>query len=112
MWYNLIMKKNRSIKGINTTDLVQKLEYAAECTRVCGDYETVSLIGDLISQIKEMSIVDNAENKYLSIEIDPKNALIKADTWYKMAFIDFESRYGVWIPKVFDICKKIRYIPC
>lgn len=106
------MKKNKSIKGINTTDLVQKLEYAVECTRIYGDYKTVSLIGDLIFQIKEMSIVDNVENKYLSIKIDPKNALIKADTWYKMACIDFESRYGVWIPKVFEICKKIRYIPC
>lgn len=106
------MKKNKSIKGINTTDLVQKLEYAAECTKVYGDYETVDLIEDLISQIRDVSIVDNIENKYLSIRIDQKNALIKADTWYKMACIDFESRYGVWIPKMFEVCKKIRYIPC
>jgi len=96
---------------IDVTSLVHKLEFATMCTQVYGDEDTVNLIKKLIVKIKnDFYFNEEVDNPFVNIEIQPEKALIKADVWYKMAFIDFESKTGLWLPKKYDECKNIRYI--
>ena len=104
------MKRNRKEK-VDATDLIHKLEFAQKCADVGEDFDSVKSFGSAIQQIKDCYDWDpSVQNPYIDrIFILKSRALVKCDVWAKMAVVDFGSKYGIWIPKVLDSFKHIKY---
>ena len=101
-------RKNRKEK-IDATDVIYKLEFAQKCAEISEDFESVKTFGRAIQQVKDCYDYDDGENPYMKIIIDKNRALVKCDVWAKMAVIDFAHKTGIWIPKVCDTFKDIRF---